>query len=593
MQLYFPNIEKPATSMVNLLRTRADTHGDRLAFSFLQDGEEEVARLDYETLDQEARRIAAILQERGLGAQGERVLLYFPAGPDFLTAFLGCLYAGVVAVPTSPPLPHRSAARLHSVIRDTRAAAVLTHSSMLPGLRAHLDSLELAGSLSCIAVDSLPDIDSEQWRPFVSDEETLAFLQYTSGSTSTPKGVMVTHGNLLHNTLMIQTAFEQTSDSVIVSWLPLFHDMGLIGQALNALTLGSHCVLMAPDAFLMKPVRWLRAISRFGAHTSGGPNFGFELCVRKVRAEQAEGLDLGGWHLAFNGSERVRPHTMERFYDRFSPLGFQAKAMFPCYGLAECTLYASGGVRQTLAKRQSFDAVALEAGRAEVNRESCPRSIELVSCGAATLGQEIRVIHSETHAPLEEGVVGEVWLAGPSCAAGYWNRPQETQSLFKAKTADGEGPYLRTGDLGFLLDEELYLTGRLKDLIIITGRNHHPEDIEHTVESSHPAIRPGCVAAFSCEEEGEERLCLALEVTRELEQVPRAPGQADGADAQGWAPVEKAIRKAVAIGHDLKVHSISVLEAGTLPKTSSGKVQRQACRQAVLEGNNHRLRTSI
>ena len=574
MAVSFPDLPAPCTSLVELLRTRASRHGSKTVFSFLENGELELEELDYAGLDADARRIAAALQE--LGMAGERALLYYPAGLEFLRAFVGCLYAGTIAVPTSPPLPGRPVDRLHSVIQDAGAALVLTHSSVLHQVQDHLGRMQLDGAPDCLATDTDLDCSQEHWQPMRPGERSLAFLQYTSGSTSTPKGVMVSHGNLLHNTRMIQAAFQQNNDSVLVSWLPLFHDMGLIGTALNALTLGSHCVLMAPEAFLMKPVRWLQAISRYRAHTSGGPNFGYELCARKVLPEQQEELDLSCWELAFNGSERVRPRTIERFASCFAPMGFQPHAMFPCYGLAEGTLYASGGMQPAAPVVSTFEASALEAGRAVLATCETERALDLVGCGQASLGQEILVVDPETGEPVPDGTVGEVWVRGGSVALGYWKREELSVETFGNTTPAGKGPFLRTGDLGFFSDGELYLAGRLKDLIIIAGKNHHPEDLELTVESCHSAVRPGCVAAYAFEHDGEEFVGIALEGARDLEfEAPEEPDQVRR------HPIGQAVVEGIAEAHELRVRQIDLLPAGHLPKTSSGKVQRHACRVAT------------
>jgi len=572
MAVHFPDLPDASTNVVELLRTRARLHGSRPVFSFLEDGEREVERLTYAELDRSARRIAASLQDRGLA--GERVLLYYPAGLEFLQAFVGCLYAGTIAVPTSPPLPGRPAGRLHSVIEDAEATLVLTQRSAEEDVRGHLDRMQLQEVPGCLATDGEPG--PGDWQPVQAGEDSLAFLQYTSGSTSTPKGVMVSHGNLLHNTRMIQTAFKQDEGSVLVSWLPLFHDMGLIGTALNALTLGSHCVLMAPEAFLMKPVRWLQAITRYGAHTSGGPNFGYELCARKVRAEQMNGLDLSSWELAFNGSERVRPGTVERFTRRFAEVGLPPHAMFPCYGLAEGTLYASGGTQEAEPVVRAFEAAALESGRGVPAPDERTRGLDLVSCGQASLGQLILVVDPGTGAPVPDGTVGEIWVLGESVALGYWRREELSRETFEAATPTGEGPFLRTGDLGFYDKGELYLTGRLKDLIIVAGKNHHPEDLEFTVESCHPAVRPGCVAAYPFDQDGAECLGIALEVTRDFE-LELTPEQ----DQIRSHPIGRAVIQSIAEAHDLRVSRIDLLPAGGLPKTSSGKVQRHACRRAA------------
>lgn len=564
-------------TLVDILQHRATVEANCPAYTFLTGGEDPEQALDFEALDRRCRAVAVALQERG--AMGQRVLLYFPPGLDFLTAFLGCLYAGAVAVPTSTSRPGRPAPRLHSVMKDAEVALALTSLSERNNFIAHLEACGFPAGFPCLSVDQLDPQQEVDWNPPDIDGGTLAFLQYTSGSTSAPKGVMVSHGNLITNTKIIQTAFEQTPGITIVSWLPLFHDMGLIGTALDSLTLGAHCVFMAPQDFLMKPVRWLKAISRFKAHTSGGPNFGYSLCVKKVRPEQLDGVDLSSWKVAFNGAERVRPDTVRQFAEAFAGVGFQPAGMFPCYGLAEVTLYASGVRCVDEPIIRSFDGESLEEGRGRLASTDSLRSIELVSCGRAICNHEMLVVDPEELTALEPGRVGEIWVKGDSVAKGYWRRPEESKDTFAAHTSDGRGPFLRTGDLGFVLDKELYLTGRLKDLIISSGRNHHPEDIEKTVESCHGMIRLGGVGAFSYEQEGQERVGLLVEVGRDA-------FRAETDESAVLTPKELAacVRQAVFAAHDLNLHSVNLILAGTLPKTSSGKVQRHAARQEFLSG---------
>lgn len=560
---------------MDILLQRAAEEGDASAYTFLAGGEDVQETLDFEALDQRCRAIAVALQR--LGAEGQRVLLYFPPGLDFLTAFLGCLYAGAVGVPTATSRPGRSSARLHSVIKDAEVSLVLTTRSASGPLRQHLGACGFPRDFPCLEVDGLELGQAVEWQAPSIDGNSLAFLQYTSGSTSAPKGVMVTHQNLITNTRVIQTAFEQSPGITIVSWLPLFHDMGLIGTALDALTLGAHCVFMAPQDFLMKPVRWLQAISTYQAHTSGGPDFGYAFCANKIRPEQKQGLDLSSWKVAFNGAERVRPATVQKFAEAFADVGFDPKSMFPCYGLAEVTLYASGVRCSDEPLVTSFDAPALEVGTPRLATESSERCLELVSCGQAICDHDLAVLDPKTRTVLDDGTLGEVWVRGESVAQGYWKRPEESEATFGAWTSDGQGPYLRTGDLGFIHDDELYLTGRLKDLIISSGRNHHPEDIEKTVDSCHPAVRPGGVAAFAYEQDAEEKVGLLVEVSRD----------AFSADAPNPVTQEELvarIRAAVTADHQLKVNAVQIIRASTLPKTSSGKVQRHAARQCYLSG---------
>ncbi|HSK81412.1 MAG TPA: fatty acyl-AMP ligase, partial [Thermoanaerobaculia bacterium] len=447
-----------------ILENRAAEQGERPAYVFLSYGETGVAeeRLTYAELDARARAIGASLQEAGAG--GERVALLFPPGADFVASFFGCLYAGAVAVPALPPRPRGADPRLQAICRDARPRVALTTAEKLPALeRAAAEIPELKAALRMApATEGAAD-----WRRADLGPEALAFLQYTSGSTSSPKGVMVSHGNLVHNEELIRRTFEQSSGSVVLGWLPLYHDMGLIGTVLQPLYTGAVSYLMTPGAFLQRPARWLEAISRYRATTSGGPNFAYELCVRKVGEAERESLDLSSWQVAFNGAEPVRAGTLRRFAEAFAPCGFRATAFRPCYGLAEATLLVSGGRPEGEPRVRALDAEALE--RHDVVEGDAARSRELVGCGAAM--QEVLAVDPESGDPCPPGGVGEIWVAGPSVARGYWERPEETATTFGARLADGTGPFLRTGDLGFVSGGELFLTGRLKDLIILRGRN--------------------------------------------------------------------------------------------------------------------------
>jgi amino acid adenylation domain-containing protein len=535
-------------TLPGLLRHRASERPQRDAFIFLADGEDEGDRLTWAGLDERARAIALAL--RTSLAPGDRALLLYPPGLDFIAAFFGCLAAGVVAVPAYPPRPNDHArTRLRAIARDAEPRAALTTSAILAGIEASPALPELA-ALRWIATEELGRAGADLPEP---DAESVAFLQYTSGSTAVPKGVMVTHANLLHNERMIGEAFAQDEDSVVVGWLPLYHDMGLIGNVLQPLHSGGRCVLMAPVAFLQRPLRWLAAISHYRATTSGGPNFAYDLCVRRISPEDREGLDLSSWRVAFNGAEPVRVETLERFATAFAPCGFRPEAFYPCYGLAEATLFVSGGA----------------ADRA-------PRTAEIeerqrVSCGHAWGEQRIAIVDPETGVELAAGRTGEIWIAGPSVARGYWLNPEGTQRDFRARLADtGEGLFLRTGDLGAVRGGELYVTGRIKDLVILRGRNHYPQDLELTAERSDPDLRPGGGAAFSVETGSEERLVVIQEVERRRR--------------EGFEELAVAIRRAIAEEHEVQAHEVVLVRAGTVPKTSSGKVQRRLCRELYLAG---------
>ncbi len=557
-----------AATLVGVLRARALEQPDRRAYTFLLDGESREVHLTYGELDRQARAIAAHLQ--ALDAAGERALLIYPPGLQYAAAFFGCLYAGAAAVPVYPPRPNRPDARIRSILTDARARIVLTTSAILPAVERLLGG---EAGIHCLATDGL-DLDAaDAWRQPALAGDSLAFLQYTSGSTSAPKGVMVSHGNLVHNERLIQRAFRLTAESVVVGWLPLYHDMGLIGNLLQPLWAGCPCVLMSPVDFLQRPRRWLAALSRYGGTVSGGPNFAYDLCARKVSGADLEGLDLSRWAVAFNGAEPVRAETLERFAAVFAPCGFRREALYPCYGLAEATLFVSGGavgeppvVRRFRAAELARHRVAAAAPRDE--------SRLLVASGRPVPGpdgQKVVIVDPETSRRCAEEEVGEIWLRGPSVAGGYWGRPELTESAFRASTAEGEGPFLRTGDLGFRHRGNLYVAGRLKDLIIIRGRNHYPQDIEVTVEKSHPALRPGCSAAFAVEAGGEERLVVVQEVRREARHAD-------------FSEVLDAIRRAVAEEHEVQLLAAVLIRTATLAKTSSGKVRRQACREAYLSG---------
>jgi amino acid adenylation domain-containing protein len=563
------DVSAPQT-LIDLLRLQAQLHPQRLAYTFLAEGDSEESSLSFAQLDLQARAIASYLQP--LVSPGERVLLLFPPGLDYIAAFFGCLYAGAVVVPAYPPRRNRNILRLQSIVADTEASIALTNAAILSRIVPFFSQNPYLRPLRWLTIDALSAAAELNWQPPPVNSESLAFLQYTSGSTSAPKGVMLSHGNLLHNEQMMQLAFEQTNDSIIVGWLPLYHDMGLIGNVIQPLFSGARCILMSPIAFLQQPLRWLQAISHYKATTSGGPNFAYDLCVRKIPPHEREALDLSSWRIAFNGSEAVRQDTLTRFAAAFASCGFRPQAFYPCYGLAEATLLVSGHPGMRLPVVKNLEAKALECHRVEAAGSAAENVRTLVGCGHALLQQRIVIADPETLRQCSAEEVGEIWVAGPSVAQGYWNRPAETQQSFQAHLADtGEGPFLRTGDLGFLQDGELFVTGRLKDLVIIRGLNRYPQDIELSVQNSHGALRPDAGAAFAIDADGEERLIIVQEVERRrLDDVEK---------------IVNAIREAVADEHDVQVHAIVLIRPGSIAKTSSGKIQRHACRAAFLESS--------
>ena len=564
------------STFVELLRWRALCQQDCLAYIYLLDGEREESRLTYGDLDQRARAIGAEIQSLGLA--GERVLLFYPSGLDYVAGFFGCLYGGAVAVPVYPPRPNRSLLRIQAILADAQAAAALTKESIHQRLEPLISKISGLESLRWLITDALTgtDVVSKWTEPHVTGT-SLAFLQYTSGSTAEPKGVMVSHENLLHNERMIRLAFEHTEDSTVVGWLPLYHDMGLIGNVLQPLYIGAPCILMAPETFLLRPYNWLQAISRYKAHTSGGPNFAFSLCTGKITREQRATLDLSSWKVAFNAAEPVRAYDLDDFAEAFEPCGFRREAFYPCYGLAEATLMVTGGAKVDPPVLRRVQAKPLESHHVVNDCTSEKGDRTFVGCGKALLDQKVVIAHPESLTLCHEDEVGEIWVSGPSVAQGYWNRPDETKRTYQVYLADGNGPFLRTGDLGFVHDGELFITGRLKDLIIIGGDNHYPQDIEQTVEQAHPALRSNCCAAFSVDYDGEDLLIVMAEVEPRYRDINKKSGSDLGINE-----IVQAIRRAVAEQHDIRVHEIFLLKSGSIPKTTSGKIQRNACRSSFL-----------
>ncbi|HEX8475583.1 MAG TPA: fatty acyl-AMP ligase [Pyrinomonadaceae bacterium] len=571
--MFKPPFEHECSSLVEILRQRTLQQPDTLLYTFLLDGETEEISFTYQQLDRRARAIAASLQ--AVSASGERALLLYQPNLEYIAAFFGCLYAGVIAVPVYTPRLSRHLFRLESIIQNAQATLALTTTGTLSFVERQFDSASGLGALRWLTTDNIDDALASEWQSPSLGSSTLAFLQYTSGSTGKPKGVALTHGNLLHNCEYVKRCFEHTPQAYGIIWTPPYHDMGLIGGILQPLYSGFPMTLMSPFSFLQRPVRWLQAITRYRGTTSGGPNFAYELCAQKITPEQKESLDLSSWDVAFCGAEPTRADTLERFATAFEPCGFRREAFYSCYGLAEATLIVSGGKKAAPPVIARVDASALAHNR--VIKEDAPVGSSegvhtLVGCGQTLLDQQIKIVNPQTLKECRHDEVGEIWVMGASVARGYWNSPEENEHTFGAYLADtGEGPFLRTGDLGFMDDGELFVAGRLKDLIIIGGRNLHPQDIELTVEQSHASLRHGCGAAFGIEHDVEEKLVVVHEVERHFRDV-------DIKD------VSFSIRRAVVEEHQAQVHSIVLIKHGSIPKTSSGKIQRHACRAAFLSG---------
>lgn len=537
----------------DVLRLRAEMTPHQRVFLFLEGGEREGASYSFAELDRKARAIGSRLA--ALGARHKRVLLPHPPGLDFVASFFGCLYAGAVAVPScSSLLSPRQYDRLRFIVDDAEVKFILAASAQsLTAFRESLTDKKSALHLSLLAADEVRETEGAAWSPAPCRPDDVAYIQYTSGSTSSPKGVVISHRNLISNQTMIQSAFGTGGDSVVVSWLPHFHDMGLVGVVQHAVYAGMSVVLMAPLDFIRRPVQWLRAISKYRASISGAPNFAYDLCVDRLKDEAVAELDLSCWKLAFNGSEPVKAGTMERFAEKFGKAGFRKKNFYPCYGLAEATLFV--------------------ASRARSKPLLLRRRRQVVSCGQGWGSERLMIVDPKTHRRCSDGIEGEIWIAGPHVANGYWRRPDETREIFEAHLSDtGAGPFLRTGDLGYLLDGELYITGRLKELIILHGKNHYPQDIEATVSSSHPLLRRNCGAAFSIDVTGREELVVFQEVQR---QTP----------VERVFEIKCAIRQALAENRAVKPYSVILFKPNTIPKTSSGKIMRSACRAGFLRNS--------
>ncbi|MSU52327.1 MAG: AMP-dependent synthetase [Opitutaceae bacterium] len=558
----------PSKNLVEQLHCHAREHAGRPAVTFLPDGETGAHTLTYDVLDARARALAVRL--RTLAAPGESLLLLYPAGLDFVVSFFACLYAGNVAIAAYPPRNARHMPRIDAILADAQVRTILTTRDARQKIEPWLGVR--AGGFTLLCTDELDAASPDDWTPPLLTPDSVALLQYSSGSTGTPRGVVITHGNIMANSGMIRSRFGYHDQSTFVSWLPIYHDMGLIGNLLQPLYLGTSTVLMSPVSFLQRPVRWLAAISQYRARTTGAPNFAFDLCARVVTAEQKATLDLSSLELIYSGSEPIDARALDRFAEAFASCGLRRGALYACYGMAESTLLATGGTAGAGVRCLDVDADSLAAHRPAPASEKSRQRMRLVSCGVSVEGQDLRIVDPATATVLAENQVGEIWLRGPHIAPAYWGKPDVTEQVMRASLADGSGPWLRTGDLGFLREGELYVTGRIKDVIIIRGKNHYPQDIERTIELSHPALQAGACSAFALTLDGGERLGLAVEVQRTA--LKSLAGE----------EVAAAIRRAVMEEHELTVHAIALLRPVTLPKTSSGKLQRFAARDALQSG---------
>lgn len=565
-----PQAVLKVNNLVDVLRERSEINRGKRLFGFLKNGEDLGQTYTFDELDTRARSIAAHLQEKGL--EGERAVLMYPSSLEYMAAFFACLYAGVIAVPVYPPQMGKQVSRIESIIKDATPRIYMGTQDIYDGIETNMPEFAERLRGKWLLTDSIDDSHAGIWtRPNLT-EDSISFLQYTSGSTGSPKGVMVSHGNLMANQRSLAYLTGSHDESVYVSWLPLFHDMGLIGTALQPVFYGITSYLMAPFSFVQRPHRWLKAISDYKATFSVSPNFGYDLCVQRVNDEELAKLDLSSWDHACNGAEPVRIDTLERFADKFGPVGFRKESLFPVYGMAESTLVITAWGKGHVANHEHFNGELLEQNKVEVVSPDHPNAHQLANCGFTDTEHEVRIVNPETLEPCAADEVGEIWFKGPSSAKGYWENPEQTKETFEAYLPNNEGPFLRTGDLGFLRGDKLYITGRFKDLIIIRGKNHYPQDIELTVENSHKVLRPNGGAAFSVEAAGDERLVVIYEVDRGLFR------KVDNEE------VFKAIRESISTEHELQVYAIKLVKRRSILKTSSGKIMRRACKKAYLAG---------
>lgn len=564
-QQFFGDAVPPTDHYVSILRHWAEHRGDSVAFRFTDVETLDIA-ITYQELWDEVRGLAGYLQGKCRIRPGDRVLLLYPPGMDFIIGFFACHAAGAIAVPAFPPRSNRKASRIRSIVVDADAKWALTTVGIAERLTGQTWHEDLVG-VQILGTDNPSCRDFARYRMPAIDGETLGVLQYTSGSTGSPKGVMLTQRNLVANAILIWHAFEPSPNTIGLSWLPTYHDMGLVGGILMPMFLGCNNVLMSPMTFLQRPVQWLRAITKYGVTVTGGPNFAYQLCVDKIAPREMEGLNLETLDIAFNGAEPIRANTLEAFREKFEPYGFRASASLPCYGMAETTLIVTGGPSDPRPVMRSFDRFELD--KKHVVPVSCddPSARKLIGCGAVLPNETVLIVDPETREVLADDAIGEIWVDSPSVGAGYYQRKEATERTFKAKTQDGRGPFLRTGDLGFLYDGQLYVSGRLKDMIIVRGVNRYPQDIEETVESASSIVQAGAVGAFAMEHDGREQLAIVAEAIRVRD--------------VDWDTEIQSIRRAVTGEHDLPPDAVYLVRNSSVPKTSSGKIQRHACLHAV------------
>jgi acyl-CoA synthetase (AMP-forming)/AMP-acid ligase II len=564
-----PAVATPQT-LFELGKLRSDENPNGLAITFLPDGEDKSENITYGELDIKAKKIASVLQS--MKAVNKPVLLMFEPGIDFVCAFFGCQYAGAIAVPVQTPSNAESWNKQKDIFDDARAALILSTSNLTKKVIGLAEGTRQTHPIRWVIIDDLSFDGEYNWTPPVYGKEHTSFLQYTSGSTGAPKGVMVSHANILHNSYQISQNFKTTKESKCVSWLPHFHDMGLIGGIIQPLFVGCPLILMSPFHFVQRPIRWLKAMAKHNATTTGGPCFSFDLCV-KIAEQDCHGLDLSSWKVAFCGGEPVRKQTLDNFADKFSPYGFNPDALLPCYGLAESTLFVTGC--QPGEKQRSLE-IDLSLLSSNILKKKLPHddfpSLRIISSGKPQEGTELKIVNPETLSPCMPEIIGEIWVASDSVSKGYWNKPKISKETFEYHYTNGTAKtgFLRTGDTGFLNDGELYITGRIKDMLIINGKNLFPQDIEQTTGNAHSQIIVNGTAAFSrVNQTQKEELILVCELKRNT-------------NAEEFDVIRKSIRQKVFFQFGISPSDIVFIPQRALPRTSSGKIKRYLCKQHYL-----------
>ncbi|NUM36174.1 MAG: AMP-binding protein [Candidatus Brocadiae bacterium] len=549
-------------NLVEMLLNRASNYPKEVGFIFLSDGETQEEKMTYEQLDIRAKSIAAQLQRTlGKGHQGQRVLLLYPPGLEMIAACFGCLYAGVIPIPEYPPDTtrlRRSLVRLKNVAKNADISLIMTSNSISFPLKWISLMFPLLWLKRWLVTEKIPLSLAKDWKCPDIKKDTLALLHYTSGSTSTPRGVMLSHGNLLSNLAMIEDVFgDIPPNSSGVSWLPMYHNMGLVsGVFLPVYLHKGVAILMSPILFLQKPLRWLQIISRYRCIVSAAPNFAYELCCRKITPQEIANLDLSCWKIAVMGAETIMGKTIKKFSEMFGECGFSETAFFPCYGLTEASMLVTGTKKKSLPTVKKYKLEQNQSSVAETGKE-------IVGCGGIIAKEIVRIVDPQTRIECSHGTIGEIWVQGPNITQGYWNNPEETQETFHACLATGEGPFLRTGDLGFFDEEELFITGRKKDLIIIHGKNIYPQDIENALYENLPQLQPAACAAFSFPLDGEEKVVVVAEIPRNYNRSTK-----------------EILDIAVRIIHrdfQIHLHEVVLIAQGTIFRTPSGKIQRYVC----------------